>query len=259
VKLKLTLVCVIVGCVSLSPALLPAQNLPRRSGDSVNVNVQRLFKFSGTLTAARRQPIGSVAAMHFAMYNRPYGGEAYWLETQNVHPDAQGHYTVLLGDTTPGGLPADIFEPGGAHWLGVEAAGQAEQPRILLAELLNASNSGAATSSASESESGTSSRDRYIAVILSIMFLAGLWMAYVEMRKQWKAQTEQYGEPPFANLLSLISNLRTLISSLIPSRERIQRVAQTVSIASSDRFRTLRGRLQRSQHNVADDQPNKAA
>ena len=258
-KLKLTLVCVIAGCVSLSPTLLPAENLPRRSGDRVNVNVLRLFKFSGTLTGARRQPIGGVAAMHFAMYNRPYGGEAYWQETQNVHPDAQGRYTVLLGETTPGGLPADIFEPGGAHWLGVEAAGQAEQPRILLAELLNASKSDAASSSAFESESATPSRDRYLAVIVSIMFLAGAWMARVELRKWWKTQTEQYGEPPFTELLAHISSLLTLASSLIPSREKIQRVTQTVSIASSDRFRALRGRLQRSLHSVADDQPKKAA
>jgi hypothetical protein len=251
VKLWPTLVCVIVGCVCLSPA----QNLPPRSGDSVNV--QRLLKFSGTLTDPLRQSIGS-AALHFAIYNQPYGGAAYWQETQNVHPDAQGHYTVLLGETTPGGLPPEILASGGAHWLAVEASGQPEQSRILLVELPAASQSHPTNSSASESESATPSSDYYIAAILSIMFLAGLWMTYVDTRKRWKTQTEQ-GEPPFANLLTLISSLLTLISSLIPSRERIQCVTQTVSIASSNRFRALRGRLQRSLHNVADDQPKKAA
>lgn len=69
------------------------------------------------------------------MYNQPYGGSAYWQETQNVHPDAEGGYTVLLGETTMGGLPADIVAPGGIHWLGVQVSGQPEQPRMLLVEM----------------------------------------------------------------------------------------------------------------------------
>jgi len=69
------------------------------------------------------------------MYNQPYGGSAYWQETQNVHPDADGGYTVLLGETTLGGLPADIVAPGGIHWLGVQVSGQPEQPRLLLVEM----------------------------------------------------------------------------------------------------------------------------
>jgi len=69
------------------------------------------------------------------MYNEPYGGAAYWQGTQNVRPDAEGGYTVLLGETTLGGLPADIVAPGGMLWLGVQVSGQPEQPRMLLVEL----------------------------------------------------------------------------------------------------------------------------
>ena len=55
-----------------------------------------------------------------------------------MHPDAEGGYTVLLGETTLGGLPADIVAPGGIHWLGVQVSGQPEQPRMLLVELPSA-------------------------------------------------------------------------------------------------------------------------
>jgi len=76
-----------------------------------SVNVQRLFKFSGNLPETQRGFVGGTVALHFAMYNEPYGGSAHWQETQNVHPDAEGGYTVLLGETTMGGLPADLVAP----------------------------------------------------------------------------------------------------------------------------------------------------
>jgi len=60
------------------------------------------------------------------------GGAPLWLETQNVTPDKTGHYTVTLCSTTAQGLPTDLFASGEARWLGVQAQGQAEQPRVLL-------------------------------------------------------------------------------------------------------------------------------
>jgi hypothetical protein len=38
----------------------------------------------------------------------------------------------MLGSTKAEGLPADLFASGEARWLGVQAAGQPEQPRVLL-------------------------------------------------------------------------------------------------------------------------------
>ena len=55
-----------------------------------------------------------------------------WIETQNVRPDKFGHYTVMLGATKSQGLPTDLFASGEARWLGVQAQGQAEQPRVML-------------------------------------------------------------------------------------------------------------------------------
>jgi len=54
------------------------------------------------------------------------------METQNVHPDKFGHYSVALGSTSSQGLPANVFATGEARWLGVQVHGQDEQPRVLL-------------------------------------------------------------------------------------------------------------------------------
>src|SRR5947209_20542227 len=43
-----------------------------------------------------------------------------------------GHYTVQLGSTSRPGLPAEVFMTGEARWLGVQVAGEPEQPRVLL-------------------------------------------------------------------------------------------------------------------------------
>jgi hypothetical protein len=54
------------------------------------------------------------------------------METQNVTPDKDGRYAVMLGASTSAGLPTDLFASGEARWLGVQAQGQPEQPRVLL-------------------------------------------------------------------------------------------------------------------------------
>jgi hypothetical protein len=61
------------------------------------------------------------------------GGSPLWMEIQNVQTDKSGHYTVMLGSTTSGGLPRDVFVSGEARWLGVQVVGQEEQPRVVLA------------------------------------------------------------------------------------------------------------------------------
>jgi hypothetical protein len=68
----------------------------------------------------------------FLLYKESQGGVPLWMETQNVQPDKNGHYSVMLGSTSSHGLPANIFAAGEARWLGVQAEGQAEQPRVLL-------------------------------------------------------------------------------------------------------------------------------
>ncbi len=54
------------------------------------------------------------------------------METQNVTPDANGQYNVILGSTTATGLPDDLFSQQEQRWLGVQVQGEAEQARVLL-------------------------------------------------------------------------------------------------------------------------------
>lgn len=150
--------------------------------------------------------IPSAVVLRFAIYNEPDGGEAYWQETQNVRPDAQGRYTVLLGETTMGGLPPDPFTSPGALWLGVQPSGQPEQPRVLLLALPSAWKASPIGSSAPISKTATpmNASERLLALILSIMFLAGMGVVCLEVLKGRKTPTEQYGEPPFVTRLSLV-------------------------------------------------------
>ena len=57
-----------------------------------------------------------------------------WIESQNVTADEYGRFSVLLGATTSGGVPVELFSSGESRWLGVQAQlpGEVEQPRVLL-------------------------------------------------------------------------------------------------------------------------------
>src|SRR5271167_2471184 len=92
----------------------------------------RLVRFGGTAKDGNGNPLTGVVGVTFALYSEPTGGAPLWLETQNVTPDSNGHYTALLGSTRPEGLPAELFTSEQARWVGVRVSGQAEQPRVLL-------------------------------------------------------------------------------------------------------------------------------
>jgi len=49
-----------------------------------------------------------------------------------VTADKTGRYSTTLGSTTSQGIPSAVFASGEARWLGVQAQGEAEQPRTLL-------------------------------------------------------------------------------------------------------------------------------
>jgi hypothetical protein len=97
------------------------------------VAVPRLIKFSGEVRDARGEPLGSVPVrLTFAVYEAQTGGAALWAETQMAELDEQGRYSVLLGATRSDGLPVELFPAGKARWLGVQAEGRDEDPRVLL-------------------------------------------------------------------------------------------------------------------------------
>jgi hypothetical protein len=96
--------------------------------------VPRLVKFSGTLTDGGGKPLTGVVGVTFSLYEGQEGGSPIWMETQNVQAGGNGQYTVLLGYTKNEGLPAEAFAAG-QRWLGVQAQGEAERPRVLMASV----------------------------------------------------------------------------------------------------------------------------
>ena len=121
-------------CVMLIGCAVPmlAQQPTATTSSSSNTVVPSLVSFTGTLTDVNGKPLTGVVGVTFALYKESQGGAPLWLETQNVYPDKTGHYKVQLGAATSAGLPADLFVAGEARWLGVQAQGQAEQPRVSL-------------------------------------------------------------------------------------------------------------------------------
>ena len=96
--------------------------------------VPTLVQFSGVLTNSNGKPLTEITGVTFSLYAAQQGGAALWMETQNVQPDANGQYTVMLGSTTSQGLPMSLFSSGQARWLEVQAQteGQGPQPRVML-------------------------------------------------------------------------------------------------------------------------------
>jgi hypothetical protein len=123
---------VIVGIV-LAPGFLFAQ-----SSSSVSpASVPHLIKIAGVFHPADGQPVGQVETVTLSIYAEPEGGVPLWQETQTIVLDPQGRYTVLLGATQDGGIPATLFGGGTAQWLGTvfERSGEVEGPRVRLASV----------------------------------------------------------------------------------------------------------------------------
>jgi hypothetical protein len=92
----------------------------------------RVMRYSGVLHDAAGAVRSGPATLSFTISADPEGHVALWTETQVVTADRVGRYAVLLGATTPEGLPADLFAHGDARWLGVSVDGGPEAPRVAL-------------------------------------------------------------------------------------------------------------------------------
>ncbi len=116
-------------CVSISSAQQTST-----PATTASTSVPNLIRYSGTLKDAQGAALASTTpvGVTFAIYKQQDGGAAVWQETQNVTPDANGQYNVILGNTTATGLPDDLFMQQEQRWLGVQVQGQEEQARVLL-------------------------------------------------------------------------------------------------------------------------------
>src|ERR1035438_9497019 len=64
-----------------------------------------VVRWSGSLPGEA----GKSIRLRFSLYQEPTGGAALWSETKEVAVGRDGHYSVLLGDADPDGLPKEIF------------------------------------------------------------------------------------------------------------------------------------------------------
>ena len=104
----------ILGLVLAVPAAAAAQ--------PVSDAMPRVIRFNGTIPGAVGQ-----TPVTIRLYRGQTDEAPIWSEEQVVEADATGRYSVLLGSGSPEGLPLDLFVSADARWLGVQAAGQAEQ------------------------------------------------------------------------------------------------------------------------------------
>jgi hypothetical protein len=120
VRLVLAL-SILLGC------LCSAQQTPTTS-------VPNLIRYSASLKDGQGAalPANTPVGVTFAIYNQQDGGAPIWQETQNVTPDGNGQYMVLLGTTTSKGLPDDLFSQQEERWLGVQLQGETEQARVMM-------------------------------------------------------------------------------------------------------------------------------
>ena len=132
-------VAMLVMCLFLAPAVLAQQEAgslnQTNSSAAPSVStavVPQLIKFNGTLLDADERPMTGMTGVTFALYSEQTGGASLWMETQNVKPDSNGNYTVLLGAAIKGGVPAELFATGEARWLGIQVEQRPELPRVLL-------------------------------------------------------------------------------------------------------------------------------
>lgn len=124
-QVRTFLSCLCLALASFT-STLPAQTPTVQSGTVSTI--PSMVRFNGTISGAR----GRLVGVTFALYKEQEGGAPLWLETQTLTTDTAGHYSVQLGSTRLNGLPRDLFATGEARWLGVQAEGQLEQPRVLL-------------------------------------------------------------------------------------------------------------------------------
>ena len=111
------LLAVILAFTHVSHAQFVAGPAIPEPGSSQPVS-NHIFSFSGTIPGQ----LNGALSVTFSIYPDQQSASALWTETQVVQVTAE-KYSVMLGSTTPTGLPQDIFAADQAHWLGVQVNG----------------------------------------------------------------------------------------------------------------------------------------
>jgi hypothetical protein len=128
----------VITLLTISLLLFMAVSIAQVTTDRQS-GVPRLIRFSGAL---EKSDHAGMTGITFSLYEQQSGGAALWIESQSAQVDADGKFTVWLGATHADGVPLDLFATGQAQWLGIQAEGQSEQERVLLASVPYAAKAG---------------------------------------------------------------------------------------------------------------------
>lgn len=122
----------------LSPMIITTRSA-ELSIASADGAVPPTINYKGVLADASGTPIATTTSLVFTIYDQPVLGSVKWTETRDLTSDAEGRFTVILGQTTP--LLDFVFEPG-PYYLGVELAGGAAQTsRVVITSMSSARQS----------------------------------------------------------------------------------------------------------------------
>ena len=94
---------VCAGLLSVCCALSMWAQQPTTTATSAIV--PQLVNFGGVLSDPNGKPLTNITGVTFLLYEEQQGGPPLWMETQNVQPERNGHYAVMLGSTTSTGCP----------------------------------------------------------------------------------------------------------------------------------------------------------
>jgi len=108
----------------------PVIKVPLPSPDDPG-EVPLMLKFKGVLLGPNGRPVTKQTEVTFGIFQQQEGGDALWMETQDMQPDSRGNYTAMIGAFSKG-VPLSIFQATTARWLGVVSNEFQAQPRILL-------------------------------------------------------------------------------------------------------------------------------
>jgi hypothetical protein len=137
IGLLTSLVCLIVLNTLGSPQHKRTPKTGAAESQVSNVNTDfdgsRILKLKGRLREYKGQNLRVVGFL-FAIYEQQEGGAPLWQEVQNVELDDRGNFLALVGSSSNGGIPPELFTGEKMLWLGeqVLVPDEAERPRMRL-------------------------------------------------------------------------------------------------------------------------------
>jgi hypothetical protein len=95
--------------------------------------VPALVNYQGRLQDSGGDPVTTPVTVVFAIWDDPSAGDSLWSEQQNITPDADGLFSVLLGSVSP--IPDSAFA-GAETYLSIKIGADPElSPRQRLASV----------------------------------------------------------------------------------------------------------------------------